>query len=64
MIFTSLKAFSTAWLALALVTCSHTEDPVKETKTVEGVHFPTELQENSGMTEYAGFAMERERRRQ
>lgn len=42
-----------AWLALALVTCSHTEDPVKEPRLSRVCTFPEELQENSGMTEYS-----------
>ena len=41
-----------AWLALALVTCSHTEDPVKEPKLSRVCTFPEVLKENSGMTEY------------
>jgi hypothetical protein len=53
MIFNSLKTVSTAWLALSLVTCSHTEDPVKDPKLSRVCTFPLELQENSGMTEYA-----------
>jgi hypothetical protein len=53
MIITSLKTVSTAWLALALVTCSHTEDPVKDPKLIRVCKLPVELQENSGMTEYS-----------
>lgn len=41
-----------AWLALALITCSHTEDPVKEPKLSRVCGFPEALKENSGMTEY------------
>jgi len=52
MIFTTLKTAFTAWLSLALVTCSHTEDPVKDPKLVRVSYFPEVLQENSGMTEY------------
>jgi len=40
------------WLALALITCSHTEDPVKEPKLSRVSGFPEVLKENSGMTEY------------
>jgi hypothetical protein len=53
MIFTPLKTVSTAWLALALVTCSHTEDPVKDPKLSRVCTLPMELQENSGMTEFS-----------
>ena len=58
MIFTSLKSVSTAWLALALITCSHTEEPVKGTKLSRVCTFPEELQENSGMTEYSDLLVE------
>lgn len=53
MIFTSLKSVSTAWLALALVTCSHTEEPVKNPELSRVCELPEALQENSGMTEYS-----------
>jgi len=50
--FTYLKSVSSAWLALALVTCSHTDDTVKDPKLSRVYTFPEELKENSGMTEY------------
>jgi hypothetical protein len=53
MILTSLKTVSLAWLALSLVTCGHTEEPVKDPKLSRVCTFPTELKENSGMTEYS-----------
>jgi hypothetical protein len=52
MISTSLKSVSLAWLALALITCSHTEDPVIVPKLSRVCEFPEELNENSGITEY------------
>jgi hypothetical protein len=42
-----------AWIALALMTCSHTEDPVKIPKLSRICEFPETLKENSGMTEYS-----------
>jgi hypothetical protein len=53
MIFSSLKSVSTAWLALALVTCSHTDEPAKDPKLSRVCILPEEMQENSGMTEYS-----------
>jgi hypothetical protein len=53
MIFIPLKSVSIVWLALVLITCSHTEEPVKEPKLSRVCGFPEELKENSGMTEYA-----------
>ena len=53
MISISLKSVSLAWIALALVTCSHTEDPVNTTKLSTICKYPDVLNENSGMTEYA-----------
>jgi hypothetical protein len=55
MIFTSLKSVSLAWLALALITCSHTEEPVKVPKLSRVCGFPEELKENSGLTEYSNL---------
>lgn len=51
--FSYLKSVSTAWLALALVTCSHTDEPAKDPKLSRVCILPEELQENSGMTEYS-----------
>jgi hypothetical protein len=53
MTLASLKSFSLAWLALALVTCSHTEDPAKVPELSRVCEFPEVLKENSGMTEYS-----------
>ena len=58
MISRSLKSASLAWIALALVTCSHTEDPVNTPELSRICTFPEELKENSGMTEYSGFIVE------
>lgn len=52
MIFTSFRTVSLVWLALAMATCSHTEEPVKDPKLSRVCGFPEVLQENSGMTEY------------
>lgn len=53
MISRSLKSASLAWFALALITCSHTEDPVKTPILSRICEFPEALEENSGMTEYS-----------
>jgi hypothetical protein len=55
MISRSFKSVSLAWIALALVTCSHTEDPVNTPKLSRICTYPAELEENSGMTEYSGL---------
>jgi hypothetical protein len=53
MISAPLKSVSLAWLALALVTCSHTEEQAKVPKLSRVCEFPEEMKENSGMSEYA-----------
>jgi hypothetical protein len=52
MVSRSLKSASLVCIALALVTCSHTEDPVITPKLSRICEFPEILKENSGMTEY------------
>jgi hypothetical protein len=55
MISRSLKSVSLAWITLALVTCSHTEDTVNSPRLSRICKYPEELKENSGMTEYSGL---------
>jgi hypothetical protein len=50
-----LKSAYLAWMALALVTCSHTEDAVNTPKLTRICIYPEVLIENSGMTEYSGL---------
>jgi hypothetical protein len=40
------------WLALNLVTCGQTQDPLEEKTLVKIAELPAMMQENSGMTEY------------
>jgi hypothetical protein len=46
-----LKFSNIIWMALMLVTCSHTQDPAEENTLVKIGEFPSSMQENSGMTE-------------
>ncbi len=55
MFLNHLKLISIAWLAFSLITCGHTEEPVKDPSLSRVSGLPEVLIENSGMTEYGNL---------